>query len=113
MREHTGLTPPPGWGEMMTGFGIQGQKIMIHRHLNHQDLSLAAIDDVIARGKRRDWEDLRLAILANPVLLEEIQQVCRGRIANPYAQRYHFWMSYATEHLENRVREKTITVSKK
>jgi hypothetical protein len=34
---------------------------MIHRHLNHQELSLAAIDDVIGRGKRKDWEDLRLA----------------------------------------------------
>jgi len=75
---------------------------MIHRHLNHQELSLAAIDDVIARGKRKDWEDLRLAVLADPVLLEKIQQICSKHIADPYAQRYHFWMSYATEHLENR-----------
>jgi hypothetical protein len=72
---------------------------MIHRHLNHQELSLAAIDDVIARGKRKDWEDLRRAVLANRLLLEKVQQICRARIDDPYAQRHHFWMSYAAEHL--------------
>jgi len=72
---------------------------MIHRHLNHQELSLAAIDDVISRGKRRDWEELRLAVLGNRVLLEKIQQVCRAHIADPRAQRHHFWMHYAEKHL--------------
>ncbi|MEI7730918.1 MAG: hypothetical protein WCO56_15190 [Verrucomicrobiota bacterium] len=72
---------------------------MVHRHLNHQELSLAAIDDVIARGKRKDWEELRLAILAKPAVLEKIQKVCRAHIGDPYAQRYHFWMHYAATHL--------------
>jgi len=72
---------------------------MIHRHLHSQELSLAAIDDVIGRGKRKDWEDLRLAVLGNPVFLEKIQQVCRAHIADPHAQRYHFWMHYAEAHL--------------
>ncbi len=72
---------------------------MIHRHLNHQELTLAGIDDVIARGKRKDWEELRLAVLGNPAFLEKVQQVCRPRICDPYAQRYHFWMHYAEEHL--------------
>jgi hypothetical protein len=72
---------------------------MIHRHLNHQELTLAAIDDVIARGKRRDWEDLRLTVLGNPVLLEKIRQVCRAQISDPRAQRYLFWMHYAEKHL--------------
>jgi len=72
---------------------------MIHRHLNHQELTLAAIDDVISRGKRKDWEDLRLAVLGNPAFREKIQQVCRARIADPRAQRHHFWMHYAEEHL--------------
>ncbi len=72
---------------------------MIHRHLNHQGLSLAAIDDVIGRGKRKDWEELRLAVLASPVCLEKVQQVCRAHIADPRAQRYHFWMHYAEAHL--------------
>ena len=77
----------------------QVRKAMIHRHLNHQELSLAAIDDVIARGKRKDWEGLRLAVLASPVFLGKVQQVCRAHIADPRAQRYHFWMHYAEEHL--------------
>lgn len=33
-------------------------KPMLHRHLNHQRLTLAAIDDLIARGCRADWERL-------------------------------------------------------
>ena len=70
---------------------------MIHRHLNHQELTLAAIDDLIARGKRR--EALRRAVLANPVFLEKIRQVCRAQVADPRAQRYHFWMHYAQERL--------------
>jgi hypothetical protein len=80
-------------------YETQARKTMIHRHLNHQDLSLAAIDDVICRGKRKDWEELRLAVLASPGFLEKIQQVCRAHIADPRAQRYHFWMHYAEAHL--------------
>jgi hypothetical protein len=86
-----------GWNH--NGLETRERNTMIHRHLNHQELSLAAIDDVIARGKRKDWEELRLAVLASPVFLEKIQQVCRAHIANPYAQRYHFWMHYAEAHL--------------
>jgi hypothetical protein len=77
----------------------QARKTVIHRHLNHQGLSLAAIDDVIGRGKRKDWEELRLAVLASPVCLEKVQQVCRAHIADHCAQRYHFWMHYAEAHL--------------
>lgn len=36
---------------------------MHHRHLTHQQFTLAAIDDVIARGQRRDWVELRAAAL--------------------------------------------------
>jgi prepilin-type N-terminal cleavage/methylation domain-containing protein len=62
---------------------------MIHRHLNHQELSLAAIDDVIARGKRKDWEELRLAVLASPAFLKKIQQVCRAHSANVNCDKQH------------------------
>ena len=72
---------------------------MIHRHLNHQELSLAAIDDVISRGKRKDWEESRMAVLASPGILQKVQRVCRAHTADPYAQRYHFWMHYADAHL--------------
>lgn len=40
---------------------------MYHRHLNHQKFTLAAIDDIIARGKRPDWAALRTAMLADRV----------------------------------------------
>jgi hypothetical protein len=72
---------------------------MIHRHIDPQGLSLAVIDDVISRGKRKDWEELRSAVLASPALLEKIRLVCRSRVEDPRAQRYHFWMHYAEEHL--------------
>ena len=71
---------------------------MLHRHLNHQRFTLAAIDDVIARGRWDDWADLRRAVLADPALLNKVESVCRPRVSDPYAQRYHFWMHYAEEH---------------
>ncbi len=71
---------------------------MLHRHLNHQRFTLAAIDDVISRGRWVDWFELRLAVLEDRSLLEKVEQVCRARISDPYAQRHHFWMHYAQEH---------------
>ena len=35
-----------------------------HRHLTHEQFTLAAIGDIIARGERRDWAELRHAALA-------------------------------------------------
>ena len=71
---------------------------MLHRHLNHQRFTPAAIDNVIARGRWQDWADLRRAVLAERALLDDVMQVCRAYIADPYAQRYHFWMQYAKTH---------------
>ena len=56
--------------------------------------TLAAIDDVIDRGKKDDWLDLRRAALSDPSVLDRIRKVCVAHIADPYAQRYHFWMNY-------------------
>lgn len=72
---------------------------MRHRHLNHQGFSLAAIDDVIGRGKRRDWAELRSAVLQDPRVVEKVLRVCRAHGNDPYAQRYHFWKAYAERHL--------------
>ena len=66
---------------------------MLHRHLNHEDYTLAAIDDLIARGGRADWVQLRAALRENPLLFEKVRQVCRPRLIDPYAQRYHFKQS--------------------
>jgi len=32
---------------------------MKHRHLNHELFTLAAIDDIIINGKKKDWAELR------------------------------------------------------
>lgn len=71
---------------------------MQHRHLNHERHTPAAIDDAITRGRWADWADLRLAVLADPRLLERVAQVCRPHLGDPYAQRYHFWMNYVEAH---------------
>ncbi len=71
---------------------------MIHRHLNHQRFTLAAIDDIISRGRWQEWAELRRAVLSDRTLLDKVERVCRPHIADPYAQRYHFWMHYVEEH---------------
>jgi hypothetical protein len=73
---------------------------MLHRHLNHRRFTLASIDDVIARGKRRDWVELRKEALEDPSVLEKILRVCRGQVRDPYEQRYHFWKHYAEQHID-------------
>ena len=67
---------------------------MRHRHLNHEQMTLAAIDDVIARGKARDWADLRRAVLSDKTVCHRVLRVCEAHITDPYAQRYHFWKLY-------------------
>ena len=49
---------------------------MLHRHLNHQHFTLAAIDDIIARGKRKDWSELRRADLSDISVLEKVLRMC-------------------------------------
>lgn len=72
---------------------------MLHRHLDHQDFTLAAIDDVIDRGTRADWADLRRAALQDGAIMEKVRRVCEARAQDPHAQRYHFWKLYAQRHL--------------
>jgi hypothetical protein len=71
---------------------------MLHRHLEHQEYTLAAIDDIIGRGKRRDWAILRRAVLADRSLSEKVLRICNARVSDPYAQRYHFWKHYVLRH---------------
>lgn len=72
---------------------------MRHRHLDSQDFSLAAIDDIIDRGLVDDWLDLREAALSDNNLMQNVLRVCRAHVDDPYAQRYHFWKHYAERHL--------------
>ena len=72
---------------------------MRHRHLNHERYTLAALDDVIARGGREDWAHMRDALIADKLLLEKVYRLCQAHISDPYAQRYHLWNCYAKKNL--------------
>lgn len=67
---------------------------MQHRHLNHQRFTLAAIDDVIARGRRADWAALRQAMLDDATIADKVLRVCAPWAGDPTAQRYQFWKNY-------------------
>ncbi|MGA9069719.1 MAG: hypothetical protein WB424_05675 [Terracidiphilus sp.] len=74
---------------------------MIHRHLKDGvDYILPVIDDVIDRGKRADWAELRAAALADRALMAQILHIASTHVGDPYAQRYHFWRQYAEQHLK-------------
>ena len=68
---------------------------MKHRHINHETFTLAAIDDIIERGSRTDWVELRDAAASSTVILKKILRVCLARSDDPYAQRHHLWRLYA------------------
>lgn len=72
---------------------------MRHRHLAHEKFTLAAIDDVMARGRMRDWLELREATTKDPRLLQKILRLCEPQLIDPYAQRYYFWKHYAESRL--------------
>lgn len=80
--------------------GLWHDQLMEHRHLNHGGFTLAAIDDIISRGKQADWFDLRQALLEDPAIIDKIEKICRRQIQDPYAQRYHFWSNYAKRQRE-------------
>ncbi len=68
---------------------------MQHRHINHEAFTTAVIDDIIERGKRVDWAELRDSAASDPVILRKILRVCVAHSDDPCAQRYHLWRLYA------------------
>ncbi len=69
---------------------------MIHRHLTHDELTVAAIDDVIGRGKPEDWLELQYEFLSRPIEVRgKILAACGGHTSDPYEQRYRLWKLYA------------------
>jgi len=72
---------------------------MLHRHLDHSDWTLAAVDDVIARGRLDEWKALRDAATGRPEVRDRILRVCAAHLADPYEQRYYFWDFYVRRHL--------------
>ena len=67
---------------------------MDHRHLNHSNYTLAAIDDVIERGSRMDWLALRDAARLDAAVSSRIERVCRVRAQERTAQRHSLWLLY-------------------
>ena len=67
---------------------------MEHRHLNHSNYTLAAIDDIIARGTLADWQAMRDATRREPAIVGKIGRVCAAYAQDRYAQRHRFWALY-------------------
>lgn len=68
---------------------------MRHRHLNHTEFTLAAIDSIIERGSDGDWRELREATRTQPELIAKIAKVCEAQRENPYsAELYTEWMTW-------------------
>jgi hypothetical protein len=72
---------------------------MLHRHLNHNDWTLAAVDDAIARGRLDDWIQLRNAATEHVEIRSRIFRICEAHLSDPYDQRYHFWNAYVRQKL--------------
>jgi hypothetical protein len=72
---------------------------MRHRHLDPPDWTLAAVDDVIARGRPEDWKQLRDAAVDREDLRRRNLRVCAAHLSDPRAQRYYFWDYYVRTHV--------------
>lgn len=66
---------------------------MRHRHLDTQEYTLAAIDDIIDRGGLKDWLELRDAIRSAPELAEAVRRICYHHRDDENI-RYNFWPVY-------------------
>jgi hypothetical protein len=62
--------------------------LMEHRHLIGDSLSLAAIDDIIERGRLDDWARLGQAALGpcGVEIVKKIERLCAARRANAEAE---------------------------
>ncbi len=55
---------------------------MKHRHLNHDDLTFAAIDSIIERGAWRDWLRLAREIRKDAAIAQKVDYVIKVRRNN-------------------------------
>jgi hypothetical protein len=62
---------------------------MRHRHLVHQEFTVAAIEDILDRGKMPDWEPLIAAVQADPYgkVAERTLELCE-RPRDPFHPLY-------------------------
>lgn len=69
--------------------------LMDHRHLQHNNLTLAVIDDIIERGNRVAWAELGSAVQNDPIVRTKTRRVTENRTkADPLNQRFAFWHHY-------------------
>lgn len=66
---------------------------MKHRHIDTQEFTLTAIDDIISRGKHRDWIELRDAVRTDAQVALAVKKVCEHYAADENI-RYDFWPVY-------------------
>ena len=66
---------------------------MLHRHLDAPGYTLAAIDDVIERGKLDDWLDLAQALRDDPVVRAKARHIVAARTGYQSTIHHEFWRS--------------------
>lgn len=75
---------------------------MTHRHLNHSNWTLAAIDSCITRGTPIDYAELRAAALSDLQIMNDIKHIC-GSVLGRYndenfdRELYEDWLRWADE----------------
>ena len=71
---------------------------MKHRHLDHEELTVAAIDDIIERGGNQAWAELCDAVLADADVRERTHRIATVRTEqDSRAQRFSFWKHYVED----------------
>lgn len=81
---------------------IPPTRFVKHRHLNHDELTLAAIDGIIERDAWRDWLRLARAIRDNAEIAAEVALLTDRRLNNPRGDcldraLYAHWRALATQ----------------
>jgi len=68
---------------------------MRHRHIETNEYTLAAIDDVIERGLLRDWLELRDAVRSSGTVASHVRQICEHqKVRSDFPSRYIFWSNF-------------------
>ncbi len=70
---------------------------MYHRYLNHTGFTLAAIDDIILRGKYAVWVELIVEMERDPTIREKVLRVCESVRSLRPNQRYILWREYVKQ----------------
>lgn len=75
---------------------------MDHRHLNHDEFTLAAIDSLIERGTVEDWLRLAREIRGSHTVRDRVRQLCAARLSRPdpefyTIEDYRYWCGFGDD----------------